>query len=87
MLLCMQTLETLKLRLISTPCMVLLEASLDATFTVATNASYVKIANVLCKIKEDVFNQSLLGRANLITRRVVILTLLSIQKLWLSLKP
>jgi hypothetical protein len=44
---CMDAFETLKLRLISTPCLVLHEVSSDATFTVATYASAVDTAYVL----------------------------------------
>jgi hypothetical protein len=59
---CLEAFETLKLRLISAPCMVLPEVSLDATFTVAKDASAVGIATVqlsYCKIMEVVFNQAL----------------------------
>jgi hypothetical protein len=44
---CLEAFETLKLRLISAPCLILPEVSSDATFTVATNASTVGIATVL----------------------------------------
>jgi hypothetical protein len=39
--------ETLKLRLISAPCLILLEVGSDATFTVATDASTVGIGAVM----------------------------------------
>jgi hypothetical protein len=38
---CLEDFETLKLRLISAPCLILPEVSSDAMFTVATNASTV----------------------------------------------
>jgi hypothetical protein len=44
---CLEAFETLKLRLISAPCLILPEVSSDATFTVATYASSVGIASVL----------------------------------------
>jgi hypothetical protein len=44
---CLEAFETLKLRLISAPCLILPEVSYDATFTAATNASSVGIATVL----------------------------------------
>jgi hypothetical protein len=44
---CLEAFKTLKLRLISTPCMILPEVGSDATFTVATNASIVGIAAVM----------------------------------------
>jgi hypothetical protein len=44
---CLEAFETLKLRLISAPCLVLPEVGSDATFTVATDASTVGIAAVL----------------------------------------
>jgi hypothetical protein len=43
----LEVFETLKLRLISAPCLILPEVSADATFTVATDASSVGIASVL----------------------------------------
>jgi hypothetical protein len=39
----MEAFETLKLRLISAPCLIFPEVSLDAMFTVATNASTMGI--------------------------------------------
>jgi hypothetical protein len=44
---CLEAFETLKLRLISAPCLVLPEVSSDATFTVATDASSVGIAAIM----------------------------------------
>jgi hypothetical protein len=44
---CLEAFETLKLRLISAPCLILPEASSDATLTVATYASTVGIATFL----------------------------------------
>jgi hypothetical protein len=44
---CLEAFETLKLRLTSTPCLVLPEVSLDAILTVATNASTLGIATIL----------------------------------------
>jgi hypothetical protein len=44
---CLEAFETLKLRLISAPCLILPEVRSDATFTVATDASIVGIATVL----------------------------------------
>jgi hypothetical protein len=44
---CLEAFETLKLRLISAPCLILPEVRSDATFTVATNASTVGIATVM----------------------------------------
>jgi hypothetical protein len=41
---CLEALETLKLQLISDPCMILPEVGSDATFTVSTNASTMVIA-------------------------------------------
>jgi hypothetical protein len=43
----LEAFETLKLRLISAPCLILPEVSSDATFTVATDASTVGIAAIL----------------------------------------
>jgi hypothetical protein len=43
---CLEAFETLKLRLISAPCVILPEVSSDATFTVATNASTMGIAEI-----------------------------------------
>jgi hypothetical protein len=44
---CLEAFETLKIRLISAPCLILPEVCSDATFTVATNASFVEIATIL----------------------------------------
>jgi hypothetical protein len=44
---CLEAFETLKLRLISAPCLILPEVSSDATFTVATYSSIVGIAAVM----------------------------------------
>jgi hypothetical protein len=44
---CLEAFETLKLRLISAPCLILPEVGSDATFTVATEASTVGIATVM----------------------------------------
>jgi hypothetical protein len=44
---CMEPSETRKLRLISAPCVVLLEVGSDATLTVAISVSAVGIAAVL----------------------------------------
>jgi hypothetical protein len=44
---CLEAFETLKLRLISAPCVILPEVGSDATFTAATYASTVGIAAVL----------------------------------------
>jgi hypothetical protein len=44
---CLEAFETLKLRLISAPCMILPEVGSDVMFTVATYASTVGIAAVL----------------------------------------
>jgi hypothetical protein len=44
---CLEAFETLKLRLISAPCLILPEVGSDATFTVATDASTLGIAAVL----------------------------------------
>jgi hypothetical protein len=44
---CSEAFETLKLRLISAPCVILPEVNSDATFTVATDASTVGIATVV----------------------------------------
>jgi hypothetical protein len=44
---CLETFETLKLRLISAPCQILPEVGSDATFTVATYASRVGVAAIL----------------------------------------
>jgi hypothetical protein len=43
----LEAFETLKLRLISAPCLILQEVSSDATLTVATNASTMGIATVM----------------------------------------
>jgi hypothetical protein len=43
---CLEAFHTLKLRLISAPCLILPEVCSDATFTVATDASTVGIATV-----------------------------------------
>jgi hypothetical protein len=48
----LEAFETLKLRLISTPCLILPEVSSDATLTVATNASSMGIAAVLLQDRE-----------------------------------
>jgi hypothetical protein len=47
MLACLEAFETLKLRLISAPCVVLPEVSSDAMFTVDTDASTLGIATVM----------------------------------------
>jgi hypothetical protein len=60
---CLEAFETLKLRLISAPCMILPEVGSDATFTVATYALTLGIASVI-KTKEEAFNQSLTGRVS-----------------------
>jgi predicted aconitase len=44
---CLEAVKTLKLRLISAPCMILPHVSSEAMFTVATNASKVGIATFL----------------------------------------
>jgi hypothetical protein len=44
---CLEAFETLKLRLISAPCLILPEVSSDATFTVGTYASTVGIATIV----------------------------------------
>jgi hypothetical protein len=44
---CFKAFETLKLRLIPAPCLILPEVNSDATFTVATDASTVGIATVM----------------------------------------
>jgi hypothetical protein len=44
---CLEAFETLKLRLISAPCLILPEITSDATFIVATDASIVGIAAVI----------------------------------------
>jgi hypothetical protein len=44
---CLEAFETLKLRLISAPYLILPEVSSDATFTVATDASSMGVASVL----------------------------------------
>jgi hypothetical protein len=44
---CLEAFETLKLRLISAPCLILPEVDSDATFTVATDTSTVGIAAVM----------------------------------------
>jgi hypothetical protein len=44
---CLEAFETLKLRLISAPCLILPEVGSDATFTVATNASTMGIAAIM----------------------------------------
>jgi hypothetical protein len=44
---CLEAFETLKLRLISAPCLILPEVRSDATFTVATHASSVGIAAIM----------------------------------------
>jgi hypothetical protein len=44
---CLEAFETLKLRLISAPCLILAEVSSDATFTVATIASTAGIAAIM----------------------------------------
>jgi hypothetical protein len=44
---CLEAFETLKLRLISAPCLILPEVGSDATFTVATHASTMKIAAIM----------------------------------------
>jgi hypothetical protein len=44
---CLEAFETLKLRLISAPCMILPDVGSDASFTVATDASTVGIATVI----------------------------------------
>jgi hypothetical protein len=41
---CLEAVDTLKLRLISAPCLILLEVSSDAAFTVASDASTMGIA-------------------------------------------
>jgi hypothetical protein len=43
---CLVAFVTLKLRIISAPCVILPEVSLDATFTVVTDASAMGIATV-----------------------------------------
>jgi hypothetical protein len=44
---CLEAFETLKLRLISAPCLILPEVSSDMVFTVATYASTVGIATFM----------------------------------------
>jgi hypothetical protein len=44
---CLEAFETLKLRLISAPCLILPEVILEATLTVATYASIVGIATIM----------------------------------------
>jgi hypothetical protein len=44
---CLEAFETLELRLISAPCLILPEVSSDATFTVVIDASSMGIATVL----------------------------------------
>jgi hypothetical protein len=44
---CLEAFETLKLRLVSAPCLILPEVSSDATFTLATCASTVGIAALM----------------------------------------
>jgi hypothetical protein len=46
-LVCLEVFETLKLRLISAPCLILPKVGSDATFTVATDASTPGIAAVM----------------------------------------
>jgi hypothetical protein len=58
----LEAFETLKLRLISAPCLILPEVTSDAMFTVATYASTVGIAHVMLQDKKEDFNQSLNGR-------------------------
>jgi hypothetical protein len=43
----LEAFETLKLRLISAPCLILPEVGSDATFTVATVASTLGIATIM----------------------------------------
>ena len=54
---CLEAFETLKLRLIYAPCLILPEVGSDATFTVATNALTMGIAAV----KEEDFSRYLTG--------------------------
>jgi hypothetical protein len=68
---CFEAFETLNLRLTSAPCMIISEVSSDATFTVATYEWVLQLS--YCKIREDVFIQSLNGHVNLILMSVVIL--------------
>jgi hypothetical protein len=44
---CLEAFETLKLRLIPAPCLILPDVSSDGTFTVATYASSVGIATIM----------------------------------------
>jgi hypothetical protein len=48
---CLEAFETLKLRLISAPCLILPEVISDSTFTVATDASTLGIAAILLQDK------------------------------------
>jgi hypothetical protein len=48
---CLEAFETLKLRLISAPCLILPEVGSDATFTAITHASTVGIAAVILQDK------------------------------------
>jgi hypothetical protein len=61
---CLEAFETLKLRLISAPCVILPEVGSDATFTVATDASTVGIAAVMLQDQGGAFNKSLTGRVS-----------------------
>jgi hypothetical protein len=49
---CLEACETLKLRLIYAPCLILPEVSSDTMFTVATNASTVEIATIMLQDQE-----------------------------------
>jgi hypothetical protein len=61
---CLEAFETLKLRLIYAPCLILLEVSSDAMFTMATNASTVEIASVMLQDRGGGFDLSLPRRVS-----------------------
>jgi hypothetical protein len=59
---CLEALETLKLRLISAPCLILPEISSDATFTVATYALTIGTAAVIMQDQGGLQSYSYLAR-------------------------
>jgi hypothetical protein len=66
---CLEAFETLKLRLISAPCLILTEVGSDATFTVATYA--IKVVGVATVVDGDVEDKSTTSVANSVSERTV----------------
>jgi hypothetical protein len=60
----LEAFETLKLRFISAPCVILLEVTSNAMLTVATDTS--TMWQSFCKTMEESFNKSITVRVSLI---------------------